>query len=251
MKKITSVFISLFLMLSVFLVSVCAAGVPVITYSGGSSLSYTDAKGNPLTGNSDFGTAFSGMIPGKTYTQEIKLQNKDTENTIRFYMDLSVLETLKASQLDGAGYTVILESGGDVLYSSVNGTRGGTLIGGSGSTGELTELNKEFLSQNGNGILVATLTPGTDTSVSLSITADASMSDAYQGAKGTMSFQFFGEIVPPQKTQIINKYKTIYVTGGVPTGDGRPVYITAAVLVAAVIVFFILGRKKDKKLKNA
>lgn len=237
-------------MITVLALSVSAASAPVITYSGGSSLAYTDESGNPLTGNSDFGTAFNGMIPGKTYTQTIKLQNKDTNNTVRFYMDLNVLKTLKAGNLDGAGYTVVLKSGDDVLYSSVNGTHAGTLLGGNGSTGELTELNKEFLSQNGSGILVATLTPGTNSDISLTITADASMSDAYQGANGTLSFQFFGEIVPPQKDKIINKYETIYVNGGVQTGDNRPIYIVATVLVAAVIVFFLLGKKTSKENKK-
>ena len=244
MRKLTSVLLSTAFLLSLFSISAFAAQTPVISYHGGSTLTYTDASGKPLSGNSDFGTAFSKMLPGVTYTQNILLKNEDNTNTVRYYMDLSVLETLKASALDGAGYTITLVSGKEMLYSSQNGNQSGILIGGSGSA-ELLDLNHDLVSNNGDGILVATLAPGKSETVSLSILAEETMSDAYQNAKGTLSFQFFGEIVPPQVPKII--YETVYIDEGVKTGDSRPVFFVAGVLVIAVIVFFLLSRKKDKE----
>ena len=246
MRKLALLLLSTTLLLHLFSISAFAAETPVISYRGGSTLSYTDASGKPLSGNSDFGTAFSKMLPGVTYTQKMLLKNEDNTNTVRYYMDLSVLETLKASALDGAGYTVTLLSGEETLYSSQNGSHSGVLIGGSGSA-ELLDLNRDLVSENGDGILVATLAPGKSETVSLSILADATMSDAYQNAKGTLSFQFFAEIVPPQVPKIIEKVETVYINDGVKTGDSRPVYIVAGALVVAVFVFFFLSRKKDKK----
>ena len=245
MKKIMSLLSVLALALTL-VIGAGAVEVPVVTYDGGSQLSYTDEQGKALSGDSDFGTAFSSMLPGVTYTQEIQLRNTSEKDTVRYYMALSVLETLQKNGLDGAGYTVTLTSGKDVLYSSVSGIISGTLVGGGGSAGELKDLNKDFYSSDGTGILVATLNPGESTTLALSIGADATMSNAYQDADGTIQFQFFGEIVPVNSTTPNVITKTVYIKQGVKTGDYSLIYPVAGILVAAAIVLVILGHKKKK-----
>ena len=246
MKKMLSLLSVLVLALTLVTGAAGAADVPVVTYDGGNQLSYTDANGKALTGDSDFGTAFSSMLPGVTYTQEIQLRNTSEKDTVRYYMDLSVLETLKNAGLDGAGYTVTLTSNGDTLYSPVSGTISGTLVGGGSSTGELKDLNDDFYSSDGQGILVATLNPGEQATLALSIGADATMSNAYQDAIGTIRFQFFGEIVPVNSTTPNIISKTVYIKDGVKTGDYSLIYPVAGILVVAAIVLVVLGRKKKK-----
>lgn len=250
MKKLISLVSALALAMALTVGTAFAADVPVVTYDGGSSLSYTDASGKALTGDSDFGTAFSSMLPGVTYTQQIQLRNTSEKDTVRFYMDLAVLQTLQKSGLDGAGYTVTLTNGDTTLYSSVNGEITGTLVGGNNSSGELADLNKDLYSGDGQGILVATLNPGESATLALSIAADATMSNAYQDAEGMLQFQFFGEIVPVNSPtpNVVNK--TVYINKGVKTGDSSPIYIVAGVLVAAVIVLVILGIVKKNKEKD-
>jgi hypothetical protein len=249
MKKIVSLVAVLALAMAITVSSAFAADVPVVTYDGGSQLTYTDASGNAISGDADFGTAFSSMLPGVTYTQEIQLRNTSLDDTVRYYMDMSVLQTLKNAGLDGAGYTVTLTSNGETLYSSVSGTVSGTLVGGSNSTGELADLNEDFYSSDGQGILVATLKPGETATLALSIAADATMSNAYQDAEGVIQFQFFGEIVPVNTPTPNIVQKTVYVNKGVKTGDSSPIYIVAAVLVVAVVALVVIGivKKKNKK----
>ena len=247
MKKVISLLSALALVLALSVGAAGAADVPVVTYDGGSQLSYTDANGRALSGDSDFGTAFSSMIPGVTYTQEILLRNTSEKDTVRYYMDLAVLETLKNAGLDGAGYTVTLTSNGATLYSSVSGTISGTLVGGGGSTGELEDLNKDFYSSDGQGILVAVLNPGEQATLALSIGADATMSNAYQDATGTIRFQFFGEIVPANSATPNIITKTVYITKGVKTGDFSLIYPVAGILVAAALALIVLRRRKNEK----
>lgn len=250
MKKIVSLVSALVLAMAITVSTAFAADVPVVTYDGGSALTYTDAAGKAITGDSDFGTAFSSMLPGVTYTQQIQLRNTSEEDTIRFYMDMSVLQTLKKAGLDGAGYTVTLTNGDTTLYSSVSGTVSGTLVGGNNSTGELADLNEDMYSSDGQGILVATLNPGETATLALSIAADATMSNAYQDAEGVIQFQFFGEIVPVNTPTPNVVKKTVYITKGVKTGDSSPIFIVAGILVVAVFALMFLGfakRRKDNK----
>ena len=245
MKRLTAIITVI--MLAIFITtSAMAAAVPVVTYDGGSELKYTDEAGNPISGDGDFGTAFSSMLPGVEYSQQVILKNTSAEDTVRYYMALSVIETLKNSGLDGAGYTVELKSTTETLYSSVNGTISGTLVGGSGSTEELGDINDALISDNGAGLLVCTLEPGAQETITLSIKADATMSNAYQNASGVLKFQFFGEKVEPTGV------KTIFVPGQtivhiVKTGDSSPIYIVAAVLVIGVIVLLATGKSKKSK----
>lgn len=263
MKRFFAIAVSLMLVGSL-MGSVVAAETPVVTYDGGTALTYTDEAGKQLSGNGDFGTAFSDMLPGVSYEQRILLKNTSSD-TVKFYMNLNVLKTLKNAKLDGAGYTVILSDSSNTLYSSVNGTISGTLIGGSGSGAELGDLNKAFYSSDGTGMLVATVQPGGSERLTLRIQADATMSNAYQGADGTLQFQFFGEV--PQSggvTKVVTlpgetRYETTEVNDTtrndetqngqngiktVQTGDNSPIYLVAAILVVAVILLLITGRKK-------
>ena len=245
MKRLIAIVSVIALALSVT-TSAVAAAVPVVTYDGGSELNYTDEAGNPISGDGDFGTAFSNMLPGVAYSQQVILKNVG-EDTVRFYMALSVIETLRKGGLDGAGYTVELKSSTETLYSSINGEITGTLVGGSGSAKELGDINQALLSDNGAGMLVSTLEPGKQETITLTIQADATMSNAYQDADGIIQFQFFGE-----KTESTG-ITTIFVPGQtitqvVKTGDSSTIYIVAAVLVAGVIVLLATGKsRKDKK----
>lgn len=246
MRRIFTAILAVLILAACFTASAAAASVPVVNYDGGSELKYTDQGGAPISGIGDFGTAFSNMLPGVEYSQQVILKNSSTEDTVKFYMALSVLETLKNGGLDGAGYIVELKSTTETLYSSVNGEISGSMVGGSGSSQELGDINGALVSSDGTGILVATLEPGKQETLTLTIKADATMSNAYQDAKGVLRFQFFGEKVEPTGV------KTVYVPGQtivkvVKTGDTRPIYIVAAVLVVGVIVLLATGKKKKQR----
>ena len=250
MKRIFALILSLLLCLALSITAL-GASTPVVTYSDGSSqLAYTDESGAALSGSGDFGTAFSSMLPGVSYSQSILLRNASAKDTVRYYMSLGVLETLKASQLDGAGYTVTLTSSKETLYSSVNGAISGALVGGSGSTGELADLNEALYSADRNGILVATLAPGEEETLTLTIQADATMSNAYQSASGTLEFQFFAEMTAPN-----GRTSTVYVPGQtitktVQTGENLLVFAAAGILVLAVVFLVITGARKKKAQSN-
>lgn len=228
--------------------SAAAVTTPVVTYDGSSELKYTDTAGNPISGDGDFGTAFSNMLPGVEYSQQVILKNSSKES-MKFYMALSVIETLRNGGLDGAGYTVELKTTTQTLYSSVNGEVSGSVVGGSGSAKELGDINEALVSSDGTGLLVCTLEPGKQETITLTIKADATMSNAYQNATGILKFQFFGEKVEPTGVT------TIYVPGQtvvkvVKTGDSSPIYIVAAVLVVGVIVLLATGKSARKTKKE-
>ncbi len=249
MKRLLSITVALLLSFSLS-ISAFAASTPVVTYDGSTNLSYTDENGNALSGG-DFGTAFSSMLPGVTYSQTIALKNTSEKDTVRFFMSLDVLKTLSAAKLDGAGYTVTLTSNSQTLYSSVNGAITGALLGGSGSAGELKDLNEVLYSADGKGIMVTSVAPGGSDQLTLSITADSTMSNAYQSASGTIEFQFFAEVVASN-----GKVITIHVPGDtiyniVRTGENAWIFIAAGVLVASLAFLLITGRRKNhKKNKN-
>ncbi len=246
MMKRFAAFLAVLMLALCFAPCAAAASVPVVTYDGGTDLKYTDEAGNPISGNGDFGTAFSNMLPGVEYSQKVILKNTSSDETVKFYMSLSVIETLRKGGLDGAGYTVELKSTQETLYSSVNGEISGTMVGGSGSTQELGDINGALMNSDGTGVLVATLDKGTQETLTLTIKADATMSNAYQDAEGIIRFQFFAEKVAPTGT------KTVYVPGqtllkGVKTGDSSPIYLVAGVLVAGVIFLLVTGKGKKKQ----
>lgn len=223
--------------------SAVAATIPVVTYDGGTELKYTDQEGNPLSGNGDFGTAFREMLPGVEYTQQFILKNTG-KDTVKFYMSMGVIETLHNGNLDGAGYTVILKSTTETLFSADNGSVTGALVGGSGSTLELGDINGALVSSDGTGLLVSTVEPGKTDTITLSIKSDATMSNAYQDAAGELSFQFFGEKVEPTGVKVIH-VPGKNVVEEVKTGDESPIFLVAGVLVVGVIILLVTGRKKE------
>lgn len=245
MKRFAAVLAALMLAMC-FTVPAFAASVPVVTYDGGTDLKYTDESGNAISGNGDFGTAFSNMLPGVEYSQQVILNNGSASDSVKFYMSMTVLETLKKNGLDGAGYTVELKSTTETLYSSVNGEITGTLVGGSGSSQELGDINGAVMNSDGTGILVATLAPGAQETLTLTIKADATMSNAYQDAEGVIQFRFFGEKVEPTGVKTVKvPGKTVVKT--VKTGDTSPIFIVAGVLVLGVIILLVTGKSKKQQ----
>lgn len=234
MKRLFS---SLLAVVLVFALSINAlAAIPTVYYNDGSSvLQYS------LT-NGTFGDAFENMIPGVTRTQQIALQNNGSKDTVRFFMSVQVLKTLINAAKDGAGYTVTLSNSTQTLFTSAPGNVGGTLIGGRDSN-ELGDLDDALYSSDRNGILVSTLEPGKSDVLTLSITPDATMSNAYQSGVGTLQFQFFAEKVVAGETIYI---PGTTVTKVVSTGENGWIYAAAGVMLLSTLVLILTGKKKDR-----
>lgn len=221
----------------------CFAANDKVVYDG-KSLTYSGS--NVMSG-------FSQMIPGKTYTGTITLENAG-EKTAYFYMDTSVVSTLiGASSSKDTGYTVSLTCGGSTLYGydPASGKATGTLVGGDGTTG-LEELNKQLEEYP----LVATLDPGQTADVVLSITPDATATNnVYMGSVGEIEFRFQAADVPEVKTvvttntvqgtpDVVTQVRTIVVAAR--TGDFNAIAVCAVVVVLAAALLVFLTRKKKK-----
>lgn len=222
----------------------CFAATDKVVYDG-ANLTYTG--GTEMSG-------FTQMIPGKTYTGTITLENTG-EKAACFYMDTSVVSTLiGASSEKDTGYTVSLTCGGNTLYGydPATGKATGTLVGGDTTTG-LEELNKQLEEYP----LVATLEPGQTADVVLSITPDATATNvSYMGAEGKIEFRFQAADVPDVKTvvttekvqgepDVVTQVRTIVVSA--KTGDFNTIAVCAVVVVLAAIVLLVLTRKKKKE----
>lgn len=218
----------------------CFAATDKVVYDG-ANLTYTG--GTEMSG-------FTQMIPGKTYTGTITLENTG-EKAAYFYMDTSVVSTLiGASSEKDTGYTVSLTCGGNTLYGYDPAT--GTLVGGDTTTG-LEELNKQLEEYP----LVATLEPGQTADVVLSITPDATATNvSYMGAEGKIEFRFQAADVPDVKTvvttekvqgkpDVVTQVRTIVVSA--KTGDFNTIAVCAVVVVLAAIVLLVLTKKKKKE----
>ena len=213
-----------------------------------------DGKNLTYSGNTVM-SGFTQMIPGKTYTGTITLENGG-EKTAYFYMDTSIVKTLisTAGEKD-TGYTVSLTCGGNTLYGydPATGKATGTLVGGDGTTG-LEELNNQLEEYP----LVATLEPGQTADVVLSITPDATATDStYMGAEGgNIELRFQAADVPDVKTvvttntvqgepSVVTQVRTIVVSA--KTGDFNTIAVCAVVVVLAAIVLLVLTKKKKKE----
>ena len=133
-KKLIASLFSLALS-AVFALGCFAADADKVVYDG-TNLTYTG--GTEMSG-------FSQMIPGKTYTGTITLENTG-EKAAYFYMDTSVVSTLiGASNAKDTGYTVSLTCGGNTLYGydPASGKATGALVGGNDTAG-LEELNTQL-----------------------------------------------------------------------------------------------------------
>lgn len=221
----------------------CFAANDKVVYDG-TNLTYSGS--NVMSG-------FSQMIPGKTYTGTITLENAG-EKTAYFYMDTSVVSTLIGASSDkDTGYTVSLTCGGSTLYGydPASGKATGTLVGGDGTTG-LEELNKQLEEYP----LVATLDPGQTADVVLSITPDATATNnAYMGSVGEIEFRFQAADVPEIKTvvttntvqgtpSVVTQVRTIVVAA--KTGDFNTIAVCAVVVVLAAALLVFLTKKKKK-----
>ena len=188
-KKLIASLFSLALS-AVFALGCFAADADKVVYDG-TNLTYSGST--QMSG-------FTQMIPGKTYTGTITLENTG-DKAAYFYMDTSVVSTLiGASNAKDTGYTVSLTCGGNTLYGydPATGKATGTLVGGDTTTG-LEELNKQLEEYP----LVATLDPGQTADVVLSITPDATATNvSYMGAEGKIEFRFQAADVPDVKTVV-------------------------------------------------
>lgn len=222
----------------------CFAATDKVVYDG-TNLTYSGS--NVMSG-------FSQMIPGKTYTGTITLENTG-DKAAYFYMDTSVVSTLiGASNEKDTGYTVSLTCGGSTLYGydPVTGTPTGSLVGGDTTAG-LEELNSQLEEYP----LVATLDPGATADVVLSITPDATATgNAYMGADGQIEFRFQAADVPEVKTvvttntvqgepDVVTQVRTIVVAA--QTGDFNLIAVCAVVVVLAAAVLLVLTKKKKKE----
>lgn len=222
----------------------CFAATDKVVYDG-ANLTYTG--GTEMSG-------FTQMIPGKTYTGTITLENTG-EKAAYFYMDTSVVSTLiGASSEKDTGYTVSLTCGGNTLYGydPATGKATGTLVGGDTTAG-LEELNKQLEEYP----LVATLEPGQTADVVLSITPDATATNvSYMGAEGKIEFRFQAADVPDVKTvvttekvqgkpDVVTQVRTIVVSA--KTGDFNTIAVCAVVVVLAAIVLLVLTKTKKKE----
>ena len=199
-------------------------------------------------------TGFTGMLPGISHSDSIRLENKSGE-TANFYMDTNVINTLvKTSESQQeAGYTVSLTCGGNGLYGYDPATgASGSLIGGQNTRG-LGELNDSLSGYQ----LIATLKPGETADVVLTITPEAEgMGNAYQNSQGEIKFSFQAAKAASEKivntvvqqkgaAKVITQVR--YLTQAAQTGDTALVLVAALVLAGAVLAFILLGKKKKNK----
>lgn len=189
---------------------------------------------------------FTNMIPGMTSTDSLTLVNSSSD-TVKYYMYMDVVDTLKNANSAGAAYDVLLTCGGDTLYGydHLTQTASGTLIGGTG-TAELKELNGLFGSEK--AVLVATLAPGESAVLTLTITPDATgLNNNYQNALGQINFRFGVENVRAGTTTIVTERNVVKT---VKTGDTNDFVLIGGAAAAALVVLVVVSRRKKKEEKR-
>ena len=172
------------------------------------------------------------MLPGVPYEGAIQLKNVG-EKEANFYMDTEVVSTLLGvDNVKDTSYRVSLSVGDNVLvgYDAESDAVTGTIVGGEGTTG-LEELNMTLPEYP----LVATLKPGETADVVLTIQPDAEETDnTYISSLGRVEFRF----------------KVSDVSDSVITGDNYVMYISIAVIVVGLILFFVLAAAKRNRRKD-
>ena len=258
----TKRFLALVLVLCLALVAAlgcyAAEGDPDVTVTyDGSSLSY--AAGSQ---------AMSNMQPGVESSYSFALKNTSGASA-NFYMATEVLQTLTAANSSGdTGYMVTMLVDDQVIFGNNKSEEDasgvatladdeentGMLVGGQ-NTDELEVLNEADVLGN-EYVMVATVPSGDDAILTLKITPNATGTDStYRTSAGQMQFQFMAEQVTPitrTETRTVKGETTIvtqtrYWLNGVQTGDPVAIAPLAAVLVLAVLVFIVAGKKKNKK----
>ena len=222
-KRIFSLMLALAAVFSMTMVCSAAEPSTVVEYDG-SKITYT---------NDGKMTGFENMLPGVPYEGTIQLKNVGDKEA-NFYMDTEVISTLLGVEnVKDTSYVVSLSVGDNVLvgYNAESDTVTGTVVGGEGTTG-LEELNKTLPEYP----LVATLKPGETVDVVLKIQPDAEQTDnAYISSLGRVEFRFKVSDVPDDS---------------VVTGDDYIMYIAIAVIVVGLILFFVLGRRKNEQTQG-
>ena len=241
-----------FCALAFVLVLACAAAFTCFADSNASVV----YDGKNLTTNGSM-NAINDLLPGVPSEDSMTITNNSDALT-RFYIDTDVTKTLEGTY--NSGYTVKLwvvnpDGSETVLFGNgAEGAEGSQVGGGSDSrkNQELKELNNVL-----DGYLLATtLEAGQSATLKLSIMADGvATTNEYMGKDGNINFSFMAEEVDILNRQEVTTIRsepevvtqTRYILTGVQTGDPLVIAPLLAVLVLAVVVFIIAGKKKRKK----
>jgi len=222
-KKLFSLLLAAALVVSLA-TAAFAAETPTVTFDG-KAITYNQDVSN-------FGTAFSGMAPGETRTQEIKLSNTSTE-TAQIYMDTAVIKAFEdANTASGGAYTVAMNvTASDGTITFIYGGGKGATVGGN---------DKGLYDLNGNlnsTYLAATLKTGESATISLTVTLDGeSLANSYQDLAGTFQFKF---------SAVTDTGKTIVKTGD--TANLITYVIIILAVCAALVVILVVNKRMKKK----
>lgn len=160
--------------------NVNAAGTPVVNFTSGGALQYTNAD--------TFGEVFQTMVPGVEESLAITLTNSNP-NTASFYMaakDIEALTMQGDGEMQTGAYSVVVTAGTNEIYNS-------TVGGFSGSEGEgyAGSQGLEELSELEGMVFLATLPSGQSTNLTFDLMLDGlSNGDEYQSSRGNITFDF-------------------------------------------------------------
>lgn len=242
-----------FCALALVLVLACAA---VFTCFADSNASVVyDGKNLTTTGSMN---AINDLLPGVPSEDSMTITNNSGALT-RFYIDTNVTKTLEGTY--NSGYTVklwVVNPDGSETVLFGNGADGaeGSQVGGGMYTTEGNQELKELNDVLDGYMLATTLEAGQSATLKLSIMADgAATTNEYMGKDGNINFSFMAEEVDILNRQEVTTIRsepevvtqTRYILTGVQTGDPLVIAPLLAVLVLAVVVFIIAGKKKRKK----
>ena len=254
-KKITAVLAAM-ITCALASTTVFAADAPQVIFDGNSKEFVYD------TSNSDFGDAFKDIIPGETRTLNFSIKNTSDEN-LQFYFTAKTANDFTAAE--GAAYGITFSRDSENFYTGTLGGKSGSLTNlqvGNAGTGASSLTDR---------LLVASLAPGENQSISMTMTLDGETAgNDYQGKEAKFAFTFlaaYDNSVPttvtvhnPGENIVTNKTtygsdSTVYSTKSaevkgyttkVKTGDTSN---TAALLVlmiaaGAVITIVVATRRK-------
>lgn len=241
-----------FCALAFVLVLACAAAFTCFADSNASVV----YDGKNLTTNGSM-NAINDLLPGVPSEDSMTITNNSDALT-RFYIDTDVTKTLEGTY--NSGYTVklwVVNPDGSETVLFGNGAEGaeGSQVGGGSDSRENQEL-KELNNVLDGYLLATTLEAGQSATLKLSIMADGvATTNEYMGKDGNINFSFMAEEVDILNRQEVTTIRsepevvtqTRYILTGVQTGDPLVIAPLLAVLVLAVVVFIIAGKKKRKK----
>lgn len=228
--------------------SVYAEETPTVTFDGSSQMKYT------YYDKQNFGSAFTGMLPGEERKQEIILQNK-SDKTADFYMEVEIIRALEeASQASGAAYKFSL----GVTQNSVNNGEKSVIYGGTaegkawigGDNSGLSQINEVLKNYGQKGIKVATLKSGETAVISLTVTLDGMTGgNTYQDLNGTFEFAFHAGYENPGDA-IVNHVngKDSILLKSVKTGDETKIIpVVICMIMSITVIGILLFHRKVQK----